>query len=208
MNILTALTFLLLAASPMFIALRYGDRLLDRFARKRRLRRRKTRHKKTRALPIRSNEIERLIQAEQNRDDLDERIATNLEAFARLPQNPAREQTESVIEEVEQDILAREAKFNAYLDYAWLQSETVELLAEEARLLREIADLPREGLPLTRTDPPASPRAKSSSDKLFANLQDAMDRKSKADRALGQVGKPPSAPGSRFDAIIGDESDA
>ena len=105
-------------------------------------------------------------------------------------------------------MLVRESKFNTYLDYAWLQSETLEVLAREVALLRELADLPAEGLPLTQAPPEPRrimrPRP-SATDRLFANLNDAVERISKADRALKKVGPPPGRPGSGFDATVGDD---
>jgi hypothetical protein len=206
MDPLIAILILLLAATPMVVALKYGDALLNGVARRRRQSRRKSRHRKTRGLPIRSDEIDKLVGAEDRRDKLDEKIAANLEAFARLSRNASAESSEAVIEQVEQDILARESKFNIYLDYACLQSETLEVLADEARLLRELADVPPEGLPIQDPDPVVDRRTRSSSDKLMASLQDAMNRKSKADRGLRQVGQPDPPTGSMFDATIGDDT--
>ena len=201
---LTMIAFFLLALAPVGLALRYGDSLLDRFARSRRESRKRSRQKKTLALPIRSHEVERLLDAEGKRDAIDERIAASLEAFSRLSSGRSREDSETEIEKIEQAILTRESQFNTYLDYAWLQSETLEILTEEARLLRKLADLPEEGLPFPPAEPGES-RPQTASDKLIAGLQDALDRKAKADGRLRQVGQQSQRPGGRFDATIGDE---
>ena len=204
MQVLIMIAFILLTLAPVGIALRYGDSLLNQFARRRRQSKKRTRLKKTRSLPIRSDQIERLLDAEDKRDALDERIGASLEAFSSLSSGRSREDSETEIERVEHAILARESQFNAYLDYAWLQSETLELLGEEARLLRKLADLPEEGLPVSPVEPGES-RPRTSSDKLIASLQDALDRKSIADQGLRQVGRQHQGPGGRFDATIGDE---
>ena len=197
------IAFLLLALSPVVIALRYGDPLLDRFDRNRRLSKKRSRQKRTRSLPIRSDQVERLLAAERKRDTIDESIARRLDAFSRLAAARPRADAETEIERIETAILTRESQFNTYLDYAWLQSETLEILTEEARLLRKLADLPEEGLPLSQSGP-RKDRIPSPSDELAANLQDAMDRKLKADGRLRQIVRQPRVIGGRFDATIGD----
>ena len=204
MQVLIMIAFILLTLAPVGIALLYGDSLLNQFARGRRQSKKRSRLKKTRLLPIRSDQIERLLDAEGKRDALDERIAASLEAFSRLSSGRSREDSETAIERVERAILARESQFNAYIDYAWLQSETLEILGEEARLLRKLADLPEEGLPVSPVEPRES-RPRTSSDNLLTSLQDALDRKSKADQNLRQVGRQHQKPGARFDTTIGDE---
>ena len=199
MQVLIMIAFILLTLAPVGIALRYGDSLLNQFARRRRQSKKRSRLKKTRLLPIRSDQIERLLDAEGKRDVLDERIAASLEAFSRLSSGRSREDSETEIERVERAILARESRFNAYLDYAWLQSETLELLGEEARLLRKLADLPEEGLPVSSVEP------RESRPRMPSDNKDALDRKSKADKNLRQVGRQHQRPGARFDTTIGDE---
>lgn len=211
MTLLYAFLLLALTITPVVVALKFGDTLLDRFARRRRQTRRNARRRKTRALPIRSNQMELLVRAEEQSDQLDERIALSLEAFARLPPEVPPETTEDVLEQIEQSVLARESKFSAYLDYAWLQSETLEILTEEARLLRKFADLPEEGLPVEPSEAAAGQRPRAPTDRLMSSLQDAIRRKSSADQKLRQVGRPTPptpSPGSRFDATIGDDEDA
>jgi len=208
-KVLTAILFLLAACAPVILALKRGDALLDFVAARRRNRARKSRRKKTLSLPVQTSYVERLVTGEIDRDRLDEKIAEGLQRFARIP--PADiSGSETELERLEKEILVRESKFNAYLDCAWLQSETLEVLSLEVSLLRELADLPADGLPSaqTTTEPQAAPRGrprKTPADKLFANLNDAVERKSKADRALKQVGTPPSPPGTSFDATIGDD---
>ena len=210
LDILTAALFILLAFCPIVVALRFGDTLLNGLANRRRLTRRRVRQRKTQALPIRRDEVNRLMRAEDARDKQDEAIASNLEAFARLPQNTLTgEDVEAVISQIEQDVLTRESRFNAFLDYAWLQSESIELMSNEVRLLRKLADLPEEGLPAAPMTSPGTPRReRSASDKLMASLRCALDRKSRADKELRRIGAPPpsSPPGSRFDTTIGDDS--
>lgn len=201
MDLITILVFTFLAVAPLAIAVRYGDRMLDELSRRRRQRKKVIRQRKTTSLPIRSEEIDRLLTAEGKRDALDDSIAQSLEALARLSTLHPQEDSESEIEEIEQAILANESQFSVYLDYAWFQSETLEVLSEEARLLRQFADLPENGLPvLTHVEQVAQP---TSSDKLLTNLQNAMDRKSTADQKLSRIGH---VPGVRFDATVGDDS--
>ena len=204
-QILTLLAFLVLAVAPVGIALRYGDRFLDRAAGRRRQNRKKQRRSKTERLPIRSDQVERLLEAEAKRDGLDERIAQNLSAFAANSEARPGLDAETEVERIERDVLARESQFNTYLDYAWLQSETLEILTEEARLLRVFADLPKDGLPVSQADPVVT-RPRDPSGKLFTNLQDALTRKADADRSLRRVVLPDPTPGSRFDATIDDET--
>jgi hypothetical protein len=183
MDLITILVFTFLAVAPLAIAIRYGDRMLDELSRRRRQRKKVTRQRKTRSLPIRSEEIDRLLAAEGKRDAVDDSIAQSLEALARLSTLQPREDSESEIEEIEQAILANESQFSVYLDYAWFQSETLEVLSEEARLLRQLADLPENGLPVL--------------------ARGEQDRRSKADQKLSRIGH---VPGSRFDATVDDDS--
>ena len=205
MQFVTFIAFILFSVAPLWLAFRYGDSLLDHIALKRRQSRRRARVRKTRSLPIQSDQADRLLGAEAKRDDLDERIADALRRFASLVPPSEIVGAESAIEQIERDILQRESRFNAFLDYAWLQSETLEILTEQARLLRNLADLPEEGLPVAPASEMPPPRARSASDKLFANLQDARSRREQVDQDLSQVGRSLDAPGSRFDATVGDD---
>ncbi len=206
MDILIVIAFIALAVAPLVIAMRYGDRLLDALQQKMRTRKKSARRRRTQSLPIRSEEVDRLLTAESKRDALDDRIAAGLESFARLSSTQTTEDAESEFDLIEQAILARESQFGAYLDYAWYQSETIEILSDEAKLLRQLVDLPEEGLP-TAPASPATPSERprlSAPNKLMANLESAIARKSKVDQKLGQVGK---VTGGRFDMTIGDDSD-
>jgi hypothetical protein len=198
---ITILAFIALAISPLVLAMRYGDQLLDALSRRKRKRKKASRQRKTRLLPIRTEEVNRLLAAEEKQDALNDRIAEGLEAFARLSPIQPHQESEGEIEAIEQTILANESKFGIYLDYAWFQSETLEVLAEEARLLRKLVDLPEEGLPVVSGEV-REEKPRSAPDRLLSSLQDALDRKSKADRRLGQIGR---EPGAHFDATIADD---
>lgn len=205
MQILTLVLLALLAVGPVLIALLYGDGIIQRLSLRRRERRKKHRRKRTRALPIREDEIDRLLAAEDRRDGLDDRIAERITAFAALPEVRPIEDTESELAVVERAVLARESRFGAVLDYAWVQSETIEILSTEARLLRRLADLPEEGLPVAPTAEGDRPTP-APTDRLMANLQAAVDRKARADTDLRRIGERPEGPGSRFDATVDDDS--
>ncbi len=84
MEIITLLAFVALAVAPLALAMRYGDRMLDALSRRKRERKKISRQRKTRSLPIRAEEANRLLVAEEQRNALDDRIAEGLEAFARL----------------------------------------------------------------------------------------------------------------------------
>ena len=201
MEIITLLAFVALAIAPLALAMRYGDRMLDELSRRKRERKKISRQRKTRSLPIRAEEANRLLVAEEQRNALDDRIAEGLEAFARLSSVQLNHESEEEIEAIEQTILANESRFSIYLDYAWFQSETLEVLTEEARLLRLLADLPEEGLRVSSSDQPREEKPRSAADKLIASLQDALNRKSKAEKGLGQIGK---HKGTHFDVTIDD----
>jgi hypothetical protein len=201
MEIITLLAFVALAVAPLALAMRYGDRMLDALSRRKRERKKISRQRKTRSLPIRAEEANRLLVAEEQRNALDDRIAEGLEAFARLSSVQLNHEPEEEIEAIEQTILANESRFSIYLDYAWFQSETLEVLTEEARLLRLLADLPEEGLRVSSSDQPREEKPRSAADKLIASLQDALNRKSKAEKGLGQIGK---QKGTHFDVTIDD----
>jgi len=236
MNTLMLIALIIITVAPLFVAFRFGDRILDDLSRRSRQRKKSIRRRRTQSLPIRGEEIVRLLGAEERRDQLDESIAKNLEAFARLPGTRSQEDSEAELEAIEQAVLDKESQFGVYLDYAWLQSETLEVLSEEARLLRQLADLPEEGLPVTASDRQPTTRNTampgSATDKLLANLQRAQERKTTVDRKLQSVGRviakdsgsnadqpgsdvaqtrgedrSPGRPiGGTFDATIGDDS--
>jgi len=189
MEIITLLAFVALAVAPLALAIRYGDRMLDALSRQKRERKKISRQRKTRSLPIRAEEVNRLLVAEEQRNVLDERIAEGLKAFARLSSVQINCESEEEIEAIEKTILVNESRFSIYLDYAWFQSETLEVLTEEARLLRRLANLPEQGLPVSPSDQPRGEKPRSSAHKLIASLQEALNRKSKTKKGLGQIGK-------------------
>jgi hypothetical protein len=236
MNTMMLIAIIIITVAPLFVAFRFGDRILDGLSRRSRQSKKSVRRRRTQSLPIHDEEIVRLLGAEGRREQLDESIAKNLGAFARLPSTRSQEDSETELEATERAILDKESQFGVYLDYAWLQSETLEVLSEEARLLRQLADLPEEGLPATASDWQPTKRdtamPASAVDKLLANLQRAQERKTIVDRKLksvghviakdsgsnadqsetdvskkrGEAGSPGRPTGGTFDTTIGDDS--
>ena len=197
MPVLSKLLFAVLVLAPILLAWVKGDRILDFMEARCKKRRRQKRKKRTRSLPLREDAVRSILDAEDRCDEIDTRIAGSLASYQVL-QNRDREGTIlPVLLEAEHMLLSRESHFNSYLDIAWLQSETIEILSEEVSLLRNMAQLgPHQHRP-------AAPAAATSH--LIENLEAAIRKRRDVDRMLDNVGNQSADndTGSSFDATVG-----
>ena len=197
MPVLSKLLFAVLVLTPILLAWVKGDRILDFMEARRKKRRRQRRKKRTRSLPLRGDAVRSILDAEDRCDEIDARIAGSLASYQVL-QNRDREGTVlPVLLEAEHMLLSRESHFNSYLDIAWLQSETIEILSKEVSLLRNMAQLgPHQHRP-------AAPAGATSH--LIENLEAAIRKRADVDRMLDNVGNQSADndTGSRFDATVG-----
>ena len=202
MHIIYLFLFACLTAGPILVAWIKGDRILDGLARRRRIRSQLKRRRATRSLPVRSDILSTLLTAEENRDRIEEEIGHSLVRFRNLPapRTPTAER-DDVLEQTAQLLLTRESRFSEYLDLAWLQSETIEVLTREIDALRQIADVGKETL---RSAPAPGPSAGSSAEQLLANLDAATNRRETVDRKLRDIlpARAPNDQGARFDTTI------
>lgn len=202
MHIVYLLLFVCLTAGPILVAWIKGDRILDGLARRRRIRGQLKRRRATRSLPVRSDILSTLLTAEENRDRIEEEIGHSLVRFRNLPapRTPAAER-DDVLEQTAQLLLTRESRFSEYLDLAWLQSETIEVLTREVNALRQIADVGKETL---RPAPAPRPSPGSAAEQLLANLDAATNRRETVDRKLRDIlpARVPNDQGARFDTTI------
>ncbi len=197
MHLLYPVFFLLLIVGPILLAWLKGNQILNAFIAYRQRRRQQRRRRSTRALPVRDEVLQALLGAEKQRDRADGRIGEALAAFQRLSEASMPPQNSTAaLSEVESILLTRESRFNTYLDVAWLQSETIELLVQEVELLREMAGIP-SNFPENEAQSPAAER-------LIQNLNRATNRRAEVDRRLDRIGSPnPKAgPGSHFEATV------
>ncbi len=178
-----------LVVGPILLAWLKGDQILNYVIARQRQRQQRQRRKSTRALPIRDEVVQSLLEAEERRDRTDDRIR-DLAAFQRLSEasSPPQDST-ATLDEVEGLLLTRESHFNAYLDIAWLQSETVELLLGEGKLLRELAGIPAHFMEKGARSPAA--------ERLIQNLNRAANRRAEVDQRLDRIG-PPKPKAARF----------
>ncbi len=179
-----------LVVGPILLAWLKGDQILNYVIARQRQRQQRQRRKSTRALPIRDEVVQSLLEAEERRDRTDDRIREALAAFQRLSEasSPPQDST-ATLDEVEGLLLTRESHFNAYLDIAWLQSETVELLLGEGKLLRELAGIPAHFMEKGARSPAA--------ERLIQNLNRAANRRAEVDQRLDRIG-PPKPKAARF----------
>lgn len=203
MQILYSILFVLFIVGPIFLAWLKGDDILDALASRRHLRRQRRRQRSTRALPVRQEVLATLLEVDRQRDRIDARIGESLSAFRQLLKHRqstllAPQDATSVIDEMEQILLTRESYFSTYIDIAWLQSETLEQMTQEVKLLRELAELPVDRPVVNASfSTPAAER-------LLQNLDMAARKRSEVDRKLDRIGsaKAKSASSSGFDVTI------
>ena len=201
MNVLYLAAFLALAMGPIIVVWWKGDQILDHLSARRRARRMLRRQRSTRALPVREDALEALVRSEGKRDQIDHRISEDLTALRQASTTwrdsaSVYEASGGLVDDMERILLTRESHFSTYLDIAWLQSETIELLSREVETLREIAGV--RGLEGAKK-PPSRRRG---ADRLFENLKAAERRQAEADRHLKRFGsaEPKIEPGSESDS--------
>ena len=186
MQILYPILFVFLIVGPVLLAWLKGDQILDRLAIGRRQQQQRKRRRTTRALPLRVDMVQSLLNAEAQRNQIDNRMGEALVTFRQISENgalgPAQDTTSATLDDMEKILLARESEFNTYIDIAWLQSETIELLAQEVTFLRQMAELPDD------QPPPAPAPASSATEHLLQNLDAAVQRRAQIDRRLNLIG--------------------
>ena len=202
MQILYPIFFICLIAGPILLAWLKGDQILDRLTAHRQQVRQRRRQRSTHALPVREKVLQKLLGAEAQRDRIDDRIGEALAAFRQLSEGwriTGSSQNSITVDEFEQILLTRESFFNTYIDIAWLQSESIELLVREVDLLRELADLPPDW-PKAEATSSRTPAAQ----RLLQNLDSATKKRVAVDRKLNRIGpsRPDTASGSHFDATV------
>jgi len=199
MPVLSQILFTLLILAPILLAWLKGDQILDRMAARRKRQQRRRRRKTTRALPLREDAVQLILESEDRSDKIDSKIAGALGSYqSHYSQGREKDGTLlPLLSETEHLLLSRESHFNSYLDIAWLQSETIEILAKEVTLLRKVAQLgPHQHQPSA-----PAPAANH----LVENLEAAIRKRADVDRKLDAVGRelPKHGTDSRFDTTVG-----
>ncbi len=198
-QVIPRVLFVILVILPILLAWLKGDQILDRIAARQKASLRNRRKRTTRALPLRKDTVRSILDAEEKCDEIDNRIAHKLGCYQDLYTQTRDSEATSLpmLADTENLLLSRESHFNSYLDIAWLQSETIEILSEEVALLREFVQLG----PHQRR--PSSPEP--AANQLIQNLESAIRKRADVDRKLGEIGKGNSSkdtsPG--FDATVG-----
>jgi len=189
--------FAILFIGPILLAWFGGDQILDALATRQKHRLKRKRIRATRALPVREAVTEALLNAELRRDQIDERIGDALAAFRQVTEDgrelAVHQAATAALDDVEQVVLSRESQFGAYLDLACLQSETLDVMLHEIKLLRDMAEFDRgsEG---------RSPAVAH----LMANIEQATQKRVEIDQKLHRFGSSQSQnqSGSGFDATV------
>ena len=156
----------------------------------------------TRRLPVREDVLQRLMKGDARLDQLEQQIADSLQQLSRLPHPSTSNRlvdAAKVVQSMEAPLLTRESHFNTYLDAAWLQSETIDLLTGEIDLLKQMAEIP------SQTPVPRSAPATSASERLLQNLEQARKKRVSIDYKLNNLGsktKSPATTGTRFDTTL------
>ena len=191
------LAFALMVAGPILLAWYFGDQILDFVSRRRSKLERRQRHRATSSLPVRDEVLRTLLDVEEKRNRIDDQVASALARYRemlrtrRIDLLPTRHPA-SGVEGMEQALLKRESRFNAFLDLAWMQSEALELVSQELRLLRDLAGLPATGTP-ERASPPSH-----AAKQLLDRLDRATRRRDSIDRRISRIGSGGQAdPGGR-----------
>ena len=145
--ILYIILFIILFVGPILLAWFRGDQILDALAARQRRRLTRKRIRATRALPVREAVTKALLDAESRRDEIDGRIGDALAAFRQVTEDgrelAVHQTATAALDDVEQVVLSRESQFAAYLDLAFLQSETLDVMLHEIELLCDMAEFDR-----------------------------------------------------------------
>ena len=119
--------------------------MLQRLESRQRRKRMMARLRSTRRLPVRADVMQKLLEGDAHLERIEERMAETLQRLARVPQ-PAAGRPGSdpalLVKQMEDPILQRESRFSGFLDAAWIQSETIDVMDNEVQLLRQVAGLP------------------------------------------------------------------
>ena len=199
MHTIYLLLVVCLTVIPILIAWAKGDRILDALARRQRIRSQLRRRRITRSLPVRADIVEALLKAEERRDTIEDRISQSLLRFREFSApGPSESEREDGLEQTAQLLLLRESRFNAYRDLAWLQSETIEALAEEADALRKVAGI---GDAASRPPQPEAASRETPAAALLESLSAAAARRQAVDHRLRGIRQGPEGP-NRFDATV------
>ncbi len=185
MNIFFPLVFFCLIMGPILLVWLKGNQILDALVARREVGRKRRRRRSTRSLPVREEVLEALLKSEGRREGIEDRIGNALMSFRQVSgevgasphQDPDKD-----LEGLGQTILTRESHFNSYLDVAWLQSETIELLSQEVMLLRELAEVPRVW--------PASDTTAqfTAAERLSKSVERAVKKREQVDLMLDRIG--------------------
>lgn len=204
MRVVYLALFICLTVAPILLAWLKGDRILDVLARRRRIRRRIRRRRATRSLPVKADVLENLLKAEDARDSLEEQIGAALARFRSLPiPRSASPEREDLLQDTAQLLLTRESRFGRFLDLAWLQSETIEVLSDEVRALRQVAGI-QEGAFGTAAGPRSPEARPDAAQQLLQNLDAAAGRRQQVDRRIRSIRsrRPDGGQAARFDATV------
>jgi len=186
------LAFALTVIGPILLAWVFGDQVIDFVSGRRRKMERRRRRRATSSLPVREEVLKTLLDVEERRDLADDRVAEALARYREMQRSrridvlSARHPATGV-EGMEQILLRRESRFNAFLDLAWMQSEAIEHVTKELQLLRDLADLPATGAPGKQGARP------SSTEQLLDTLNRATKRRQSIDRRIRHIGSAPAA---------------
>jgi hypothetical protein len=175
--------FVVLIIGPILLAWFKGDTLLNYFDERRQSKRQLRRQRSTRALPVRETIMDTLLQIETRRNHIEGRIGEALAHFRQATENgralTATKAAAAILDDLENVVLSRESMFHDYLDTACLQSDTIEVMAQEVTLLREAADLD-----LQAATPPTGAAMH-----LLETLRLAEQKRVQIDRRLNRIGQ-------------------
>ena len=191
MTAIYSILLLLLAVGPVYLAWSRGDTILNSLDSRRRRRRMMARLRSTRRLPVREDVLQRLMKGDARLDQLEQQIADSLQQLSRLPHPSTSNRlvdAAKVVQSMEAPLLTRESHFNTYLDAAWLQSETIDVLDREIELLREVAGLSRDWPDLEAAGEKPSEAETPAAEKLKNSLREVARRRQSLDQRLRSIG--------------------
>lgn len=211
MTLIYAILLLLVTVGPIYLAWAKGDIIITQLENRRRRRRLMARLRRTRRLPVGDDVVQRLLMGDANLEKIEERIAGALQRLSLLPvpavgSRSASADPHRLIQEMEAPLLRRESHFGTFLDTAWLQSESIEVMAREVDLLRQMAGLPKgwpetdpgsrtrsaapdDGLSSRITTGPGGHRAPTpAAEKLMQNLRQVAQRRQTVDQRIRSLG--------------------
>ena len=180
--LLQVFLFAVLIVGPVLLAWFKGEALLNYFEVRKQAQQQRRRQRTTRALPVRETVMDTLLQVETKRDQIEDNIGEALAHFRQVTENgralTAHKAAAVILDDLENVVLSRESLFENYLDTACVQSDTIETLTQEIKLLREVASLDRN----------ASEQPTGAAVHLLETLRQAEQKRAQIDQRLHRLG--------------------